>query len=605
MFAPGTQDQSPAIEPATGETRDEVDNVWTSQISDAIRGRMSYPEIQKYWPTDLTQEQYDNAVKNRDENPGFNGDFFQVIRTVPNGRWNRIVNGPVGAFSLSEIKSLIPLRPFLSKQQQTELDMVLEANPGWAAAGGLTGELVNSYTLGPLYESGLGLVAPKLGEKAISLTAETSMGALKGALDAKDGEGGWGALTGGFGGLVKGWSTYKAKRYLDELALERLENLPRLNNFLTDHLVPTMVSGLYDAGAEQLKTPSAPPTLEDVTDDRSGKMEGGTPATVLQSTPGSSSPANLYAQSMSSRFRSNVQPAPRQSYQPTPFAVPTADQGTADFYAQLGDLRRNADAVAVGPYPNPGDAARAAQLADPRPVYPTDHPYGFGAGFEPDQVASGRPYAVAPHAAAVPADDQGTIVYRPQPPTFHGYGAQPGVGLYGDAGGDPHYGLSYDDGAGGYAQDGLDGFDFLSPASVHAGGWQHPPDAFGQGSGMEAGLLVAAPGARFGYGGAARSPVIGGIIPLGLGAAARSDGSGGGSGSVPLYSSYTGYGGGDWGAQPDVSIVPDPSGWSPHSAVRNILAIAPDDGQGPPNWLDPNTPPQIMLNVPDLSRLIR
>jgi len=305
---------------------------------------------------------------------------------------------------------------------------------------------------------------------------------------------------------------------------------------------------------------------------------------------------------MSSHFRSNVQPAPRQSYQPTPFAVPTAEQGTADFYAQLGDLKRNADAMATGPYPNPGDAARAAQLVEPRPVYPTNHPYGFGAGFAPDQVASGRPYAVAPQAAAVPADDQGTIVYRTQPPTYHRYGAQPGVGLYGDAGGYAHYGLSYDHGAGGYVHDGSDGFDFASPAYVHAGGWQHPADALGQG----AGLLVAAPGARFGYGGAAPAPVIGGFIPLGLGAAARSDGSGGGSDSVPLYSSYNNNGGGDWGAQPDVSIVPDPSGWSPRSAVRSILAIAPDDGQGPPNWLEPNAPPpQIMLNIPDLSGLIR
>lgn len=100
--------------------------------------------------------------------------------------------------------------------------------------------------------------------------------------------------------------------------------------------------------------------------------------------------------------------------------------------------------------------------------------------------------------------------------------------------------------------------------------------------------------------------MIGGIIPLGLGAPARSDGSGSGSGSVPLYSSYTGYGGaGAVDTQPDVSLVPDPSGWSPRSAVRNILAIAPDDGQAAPSWLDLNTPPQIMINVPDLSGLIR
>jgi len=259
--------------------------------------------------------------------------------------------------------------------------------------------------------------------------------------------------------------------------------------------------------------------------------------------------------------------------------------------------------MAVGPYPNPGDAARAAQLFEPRPVYPTNHPYGFGAGFEPDQVASGRPYAVAPQGVAVPADDQGAIVYHPQSLAAHYYGAQPAVGLYGDAGGDPRYGLSYDDGAGGYAQGGSDGFDFLSPASVHAGGWQHPADALGQG----AELLVAAPGARFSYGSAAPAPVIGGIIPLGLGAAPRSEGSGGGSGSVPLYSSYTGYGGaGAVDAQPAVAPVSDPSGWSPRSAVRNILAIAPDDGQGAPSWLDPNTPPpQIMINVPDLSGLIR
>jgi len=292
-----------------------------------------------------------------------------------------------------------------------------------------------------------------------------------------------------------------------------------------------------------------------------------------------------------------------QPRQPAPFsfAVPTADQGTANFYAQLGDLKRNADAMAAGPYPNPGDAARVVQLADPRPVYPTDHRYGFGAGFEPDQVASGRPYAVAPQGTAVPGDDQGTIVYRSQPPTYHRYGAQPGVGLYGDA----HYGLSYDDGAGGYAQDGSDGFDLASPAYVHAGGWQLPPDMWAA-HGSELGPLVAAPGARFGNGGAARSPVIGGIIPLGLGAPARSDGSGSGSGSVPLYSSYTGYGGaGAVDTQPDVSLVPDPSGWSPRSAVRNILAIAPDDGQAAPSWLDLNTPPQIMINVPDLSGLIR
>jgi len=288
---------------------------------------------------------------------------------------------------------------------------------------------------------------------------------------------------------------------------------------------------------------------------------------------------------------------------PFSFAVPTADHGTADFYAQLGNLRRDADAMAAGPYPNPGDAARAAQLFEPRPVYPTNHPYGFGAGFEPDQVASGRPYAVAPQGVAVPADDQGAIVYHPQSLAAHYYGAQPAVGLYGDAGGDPRYGLSYDDGAGGYAQGGSDGFDFLSPASVHAGGWQHPADALGQG----AELLVAAPGARFSYGSAAPAPVIGGIIPLGLGAAPRSEGSGGGSGSVPLYSSYTGYGGaGAVDAQPAVAPVSDPSGWSPRSAVRNILAIAPDDGQGAPSWLDPNTPPpQIMINVPDLSGLIR
>jgi hypothetical protein len=283
-----------------------------------------------------------------------------------------------------------------------------------------------------------------------------------------------------------------------------------------------------------------------------------------------------------------------------------SDPGAITYHSRPAAFGYGPQDHAMGPYPNPGDAARAAQLADPRPVYPTDHPYGFGAGFEPDQVASGRPYAVAPQAAAVPADDQGTIVYRTQPPTFNRYGAQPGVGLYGDAGGDPHYGLSYDDGAGGYAQDGLDGFDFLSPASVHAGGWQHPADAFGQGSGMGPGLLVAAPGARFGYAGAAPTPVIGGFIPLRLGAAARSDGTGGGSGSVPLYSSYNNNGGGDQGAQPEVSLVPDPSSWSPHNAVRSILAIAPDDGQAAPSWLDPNTPPpQIILNIPDLSGLIR
>jgi hypothetical protein len=288
---------------------------------------------------------------------------------------------------------------------------------------------------------------------------------------------------------------------------------------------------------------------------------------------------------------------------PFSFAVPTADQRTADFYPQLGDLRRNADAMATDPYPNPGDATRAAQLVEPRPVYPTNHPYGFGAGFAPDQVASGRPYAVAPQGLAAPSDDQGGIVYHPQSLAAHYYDAQRGGGLYGDAGGDPRYGPSYDDGAGGYAPGGSDGFDFASPAYVHAGGWQHPADMSGQGPG----LLVAARGARFGYGGAAPAPVIGGIIPLGLGAASRSDGSGGGSGSVPLYSSYTDYGGtGAVDAQPDVSIVPDPSGWSPRGAVRNILAIAPDDGQGAPNWLDPNTPPpQIMLNIPDLSGLIR
>ena len=290
---------------------------------------------------------------------------------------------------------------------------------------------------------------------------------------------------------------------------------------------------------------------------------------------------------------------------PFSFAVPSADQGTADFYAQLGNLRRDADAMAAGPYPNPGDAARAAQLVDPRSVYPTQHPYGFGAGFAPDQVASGRPYAVAPQGFGAPADDQGGIVYHPQSLAVHYYDAQPDGGVYSHAEGDPRYGLSYDDGTRGYAPGGSDGFDFASPAYVHAGGWQHPADIWAA-HGSEQGLLVAAPGARFGYGSAAPAPVIGGIISLGLGAPARSDGSGSGSGSVPLYSSYNNNGGGDQGAQPDVSIVADPPGWSPRSAVRSILAIAPDDGQGPPNWLDPNTPPpQIMLNIPDLSGLIR
>jgi len=504
---------------------------------------------------------------------------------------------------------LIPLKPFLSKEHQAEFGMVREANPGWATAGGLTGEFIKGYTLGPLYENGLHRLAPKLGEKAISAIADGTMDALTGAAKADQGKGWSEAAKGGLGGLFKNGVSLGGKTYVDKLELDVLHNTPWADKLVSDHLIPLAVGWGYDQGKKQFEDPYQTPTLKDVTEDQNTNLEGGVPAAVLQSNPSASSPVGLYDSRMSSGFGLNDRRARSQSYQTgsSSFAVPKADQGTADFYAQLDQLKRNADAMAAGPYPNPGDAARAAQLFEPRPVYPTNHPYGFGAGFEPDQVASGRPYAVAPQGLAAPSDDQGGIVYHPQSLAAHYYDAQPGVGLYGDAGGDPRYGLSYDDGAGGYAQGGSDGFDFASPAYVHAGGWQHPADAFGLGSGMGAGLLVAAPGARFGYGGAARSPVIGGIIPLGLGAASRSDGSGGGSDSVPLYSSYTGYGGaGAVDAQPAVAPVSDPSGWSPHSAVRNILAITPDDGQAAPNWLDPNTPPpQIMINVPDLSGLIR
>ena len=601
MFAPGAADQSPAIEPATGETRDEIDPGMTAQVSAAIRAGMSYENIQKYWPSrDFTLDKYNTAVENHEKYPGYKGPLVQVLRTVPNSEWNRIANGPVGAFGLSEVDSMIPLKPFLSKEHQIEFGMVREANPGWATAGGLTGEFIKGYTLGPLYENGLlHRLAPKLGEKAISAIADGTMDALTGALNADEGERLSGAVKGGVGGLFKNGVSLGGKAYVDKLELDVLHNTPWADKLVSDHLIPLAVGWGYDQGKKQFEEPYQTPTLKDVTEDQN--LDGGVPAAVLQSAP-SSSPLDLYHSRMSSGVGSDSSRARNPSYQtgPLSFAIPTTDQGKADFYAQLDQLRRNADAMAVGPYPNPGDAA---QLVDPRPVYPTQHPYGFGAGFEPDQVASGRPYAVARQGFAAPADDQGGIVYHPRSLAAHYYDAQPGGGLYGDAGGDPRYGLSYDDGAGGYAQGGSDGFDFLSPASVHAGGWQHPADALGQG----AGLLVAAPGARFGYGGAARSPVIGGIIPLGLGAASRSDGSGGGSDSVPLYSSYTGYGGaGAVDAQPAVAPVSDPSAWSPHSAVRNILAITPDDGQAAPNWLDPNTPPpQIMINVPDLSGLIR
>jgi len=611
-----TVDRSQQIEPATGTTRREYDPTRAALIMQMMRERKDPDEILSILQLTPPEEEEGrrrylqqaddfrrkvNEVYGKwDQDPNYPVQI-DATRLVPNNLWNQIANGPVGAFGLSEVDSLIPLKPFLSKEHQTEFGMVREANPGWATAGGLTGEFIKGYTLSPLSEYGLHRLAPKLGEKAISAIADGTMDALTGALKADKGERLSGAVTGGVGGLFKKGVSLGGKTYVDKLELDVLHNTPWADKLVSDHLIPLAVGWGYDQGKKQFEDPYQTPNLKDVTEDQN--LEGGVPAAVLQSAP-SSSPLDLYHSRMSSGVGSDSPRARNQSRQtgPLSFAVPTADQGTADFYAQLGDLKRNADAIAVRPYPNPGDAERAAQLVEPQPVYPTNHPYGFGAGFAPDQVASGRPYAVAPQGLAAPSDDQGGIVYHPQSLAAHYYGAQPGGGLYGDAGGDPHYGLSYDDGAGGYAQDGSDGFDFLSPTSVHAGGWQHPADMSGQG----AGLLVAAPGARFGYGGAAPAPVIGGFNPLGLGAAARSDGSGGGSDSVPLYSSYNNNGGGDWGAQPDVSIVPDPSGWSPRSAVRSILAIAPDDGQGPPNWLEPNAPPpQIMLNIPDLSGLIR
>ena len=632
---------------AKGNTKDVIDEERSAKISALIRdNKYDLDQINTIVPSTLNAEQlaYSRELA---KNPNFNGkDLVTFIIPKEKNAFERF-DSEYGAGIISYTDKYWPSDWFIDDTQKQLRKQLEDAHPIASAIGQATGILGSSMTLGPLKEAAAERFFPGFGE---------TIGGIFGVRPA------W-SIAGGAGGYAKSKIESGINKYIDSFEFDFLKNNPYAGKFLKKG-IGWVVDKTYDAGKERLESLFPEQPNDEVSNfERGGQFvadqgrysskdmwgapavvrmpdgslaRAGTPVSLLSPKYGQPEPVfrsytmpgapwmvrqhgalvlvdQLPMAGSDDLLRSNNRdvpaaagpaPTPKVAPQAAPSnaRIPTPDHGTADFYAQLDQLKRNADAMAAGPYPNPGDAARAAQLVDPRPVYPTEHPYGFGAGFEPDQVASGRPYAVAPQAAAVPADDQGTIVYRTQPPTFNRYGAQPGVGLYGDAGGDPHYGLSYDDGAGGYAQDGLDGFDFLSPASVHAGGWQHPADMSGQG----AGLLVATPGARFGYGGAARSPVIGGFIPRGLGAPARSDGSGGGSGSVPLYSSYNNNGAGDWGAQPDVSLASDPSGWSPRSAVRSILAIAPDDGQAAPNWLDPNAPPpQIMLNIPDLSGLIR
>jgi len=601
MSRPPAPSQPPKLEVARDKSRLEYDPALSARVeqwilegknANEIVGLMRYParpsdrEIQDF------QIQINNVRRVLARQPGLRN-FTHATRLVPNNLFHQIAAGPLATIVVSAAKHTPGL--ILTNEMQKKVQMLEAANPKSAALGDLLGTGENIYINGGV-KSGIQSFLPESGAAVASELVNIVPTAAKAWASADDGDGLLDATTAILTSKVRSKVASRAGDTIRSSYPEVFEKY-KWADPLTRQGLPFVVNKAYNGIAAGLGNPPEAPTLPSV-QVGAGAYIANPHDPNLQTGPQESGPEGM-------RQDARVHAG---AVNPEALAAPTADQGTTNFYAQLGDLKRNADAMAAGPYPNPGDAARAAQLVDPRPVYPTQHPYGFGARFEPDQVASGRPYAVASQGFAAPADDQGTIVYRTQLPTFHRYGAQPGVGRYGDAGDDPHYGLSYDDGAGGYAQDGSDGFDFLSPASVHAGGWQHPADMWAaQGSEQGPGLLVAAPGARFGYGGAAPAPVIGGIIPLGLGAAPGSDGPGGGSGSVPLYSSYTGYGGaGAVDAQPDVSIVSDPSGWSPRSAVRNILAIAPDDGQAARNWLDPNTPsPQIMLNIPDLSGLIR